>query len=304
MKFQRIILSIYGTTPFPLQRFSIPIYYAYSFTALSVIVSVTYVRCIYSENFREEFGIAEVNKISDVFVMVFILSTSLVHFVLQVDSLLKYNQYFKVAEAVERITEGVKVSKKCIFYEMTHAMLLILGIYTNYMYFQLEGFRGLLHLRITWSEICCRMKILQYSLFVEIIDGCLSKALSRLSSLRSFGASRSKEAAKELVDIQKYLRRVNEFEEQIFKYLGTTLLVSFVFEACIFIILMYISLLAITEWGNSKVGESSRISVLFLLQDFLIPAYSYAILYSFTSMLFPCWVSQVCIQKVSLRCQI
>lgn len=270
MTFQRIILSIYGATPFPFARFSIPIYYVYSLTTLCILVSGTYIRCQYADYFKEEFGIAEVNKISDVFIMIFILSTFLVHFVVQVDSLLKYKQYLKVVETVERITEGITVGKKCLFYGMIQVMFVILGIHTIYMYIQLEGFRGLLHMRITWSELCCRMKMLQYSLLVEIIDGCLSKALSRLSNLRSFGASRSKEAAKEFVDIQKYLRRVNEFEDQIFKYLGTSMVVSFVFEACTFVILMYISLLTITEWGNPKVGEFSKISG-FETNGFLFP---------------------------------
>ncbi|KAL5273296.1 Gr98b family protein [Megaselia abdita] len=280
MKFQRILLSIYGVVPYPFQHFRILIYHVYSITVLCVILVLTYFRYIYQEEFQEEFGIAGINKISDVFIMIFICSTAFVHFLLQLDSMLKYKQYFLIVETIKKITKGVKVSKKALIYEITHLLLVISALATIYLYLKWEGLRGLLHLRIMWSEVCGRMKIIQYLLFVEIIDGCLSKAISRLSKLRNCGGTKTSEATKEFVEVQKYLRRVNEFEDQMFKYLGASIVISFIFETCTFIILMYISTLVFTG-----LDYNSRIR------------YSYSILYTFINMLFPCWVSQICIQK-------
>lgn len=250
-----MILSIYGIIPYPFPRYSIIIYHVYSIIILSVILSSTYVRYAFTEYFPEEFGIAGFNKISDVFILIFILSTAVVHTVVQLDSMLKYNQYFKLVEIMGKVSRGITVSRKCILYEMTHLIMVILGIFITSLYIESEGIRGLLFVRVTWSEVGCRMKIIQYSLYTEIIDGCLSKAILRLSNLKHFGVSKSKEATKEFVDIQEYLRRVNEFEDQIFKYLGISMVASFVFEACSFIVLMYITMLAFTgSEFNSKIG--------------------------------------------------
>lgn len=254
MKCQQVLLSIFGAVPYPFPRYSIVIYHVYSFVVLVIILLLTYIRYIFSEYFPDEFGVIGTSKLSDILIMLFILSTALVHFVLQLDSTLKCQQYFKLVETVEQITKRVKVSRKCIILEMSYIVLLILGIQVSYKYVKIEGIRGIIHLRITWSEICCRMKILQYSLYVEMIDGCLSKALSRLSNLKHFGDSKSSKATKEFVDIQNYVRRINDFENQIFKYLGSSLVVSFAFETCTFTILMYISTMVFTDW-NEKNGE-------------------------------------------------
>lgn len=255
MKCQRIILSIYGVVPYPLQRFSIIIYHIYAVIILCLILTLTYIRYLFADDIPVDFGITGVNKISDVFMVIYILSTSVVHFVLQLDSILKYKLYFELVETAEKITNGVVVGRKCIIYEMTHLIMLIMGIYITYIYGRLEGLRGIFMLRIVWSELCCRMKVVQYVLCVEIIDGCLSKALLRLSNLRSFRASRRMEATKEFLDIQRYLRRVNEFEDQIFNYLGASLVVSFVFETCTFVMFMYFTTLVFSEWVAMRMGK-------------------------------------------------
>lgn len=204
---------------------------------------MTYLRYHESDHHQMEFGIAGMNSISDVFIVIFIWATGIVHILLQLDSLLKYKKYLQIVKLLETICYGIKISKKSLVYEFTYLFFLMVSSLHMYSFTKSQGLQGLLYIRIFFSEISCRMKILQYSIWVEIIDSCLSKALSRLSALKYIGINHSKEAKKEFLDTQKYLRKVNEFEDMIFQYLGFSIVISFVFEAYTFILCMYISTL-------------------------------------------------------------